>query len=302
MQHLNINTVPLNKLEDVLFLKKKISVYVLRLDAIHPIISGNKIFKLHYFLNEAIKNKPNPIITFGGAYSNHLAATAYACKMLGIKCTGVIRGEKPKELSPTLLQCSAWGMQLKFISRIAYAAIATQNFLENEKIEFGEGIYIPEGGYHPIGAKGASLIWNFIPKNTFTHICTASGTATTLAGILLGASNEQIINIPVLKGITDLDKRINYLTENNFKKNLLKTFDHYHFGGYAKKTPELINFMNNFWKLHNVPTDFVYTAKMFYALMDKIKNNYFEQNSNILCIHTGGLQGNNSLLNGTLLF
>jgi 1-aminocyclopropane-1-carboxylate deaminase len=299
---LNILNTPVEILHDELFQQKKISVAVLRLDKIHPIVSGNKLFKLHYFLQQAISSSHKTIVTFGGAYSNHLVATAFACQATGLKSISIVRGEKPAQLSTTLQHCINYGMQLKFISREAYSKKEEDDFLAALKNEWGECIIIPEGGYHALGAKGAALIYDLIKDNSYTHICTATGTATTLAGLLLNGGDKKIISVPVLKGMNDIEERINFLFGNNFKPGMLQIFNNYHFGGYAKKTQELTNFMNYLWQQHQLPTDFVYTAKLFFGVFDKIKNNYFEEHSNILCLHTGGLQGNSSLPAGTLLF
>jgi 1-aminocyclopropane-1-carboxylate deaminase/D-cysteine desulfhydrase-like pyridoxal-dependent ACC family enzyme len=290
-------------LHNDLFIKKQVAVSVLRLDKIHPVISGNKLFKLHYFLLEAIESRHKTILTFGGAYSNHLAATAHACNLLHLKNVGIVRGEKPEDLSHTLQQCMQDGMQLKFIPRQQYEQKDSAAFINELKAEFGECILVPEGGYHPVGARGAALIMDLIKDNNYTHICTASGTATTLAGILLAAKPTQnVLSFPVLKGITDNKSRIKELTGNSdeFKNWLI--FDDYHFGGYAKKTEVLINFMNECWLQYKLPLDFVYTAKMLFGVVESIKNDKFEEGSRILCIHTGGLQGNKSLPLNALLF
>lgn len=297
----NISNAAADILEDELFAQKKVSVTVLRLDKIHPVVSGNKLFKLHYFLQQAGQAAHKSILTFGGAYSNHLVATAFACQSAGLKSIGIVRGEKPALLSPTLQQCIYYNMQLRFITREAYDKKDTPDFITGLKNEFGDCTIIPEGGYNNTGAQGAALIWRLIPKNKYTHICTATGTATTLAGLLLNANNEKIISIPVLKGMTDIEERINYcgVTVN---KEQLQIFDGYHFGGYAKNTPRLIEFMNYLWQQHRLPTDFVYTAKLFAGVYDKIKKDHFTAGSTILCLHTGGLQGNLSLPQHTLLF
>ena len=297
----NIFNAQTEILHDELFLQKKVSVSVLRLDKIHPVVSGNKLFKLHYFLQDAKTTPHKTILTFGGAYSNHLVAAAYACKAGGLKSIGIVRGEKPRQLSLTLQQCINYDMKLKFISREAYDKKDDPVFLNTIKNEFGDCLIIPEGGYNKTGAKGAALIWQLIPSNTYTHVCTATGTATTLAGLLSGAGNETIISVPVLKGMTDIEERIDFCGASN-KKSQLQIFNTYHFGGYAKKTKELIDFMNYLWQQHKLPTDFVYTAKLFFAVYDKIKNNHFSAGSSILCLHTGGLQGNLSLPEHTLLF
>ena len=278
---------------------KNINLSIVRLDKIHPIVSGNKLFKLHYFLEEAITSSKPGILTFGGAYSNHLVATAFICKINNLKCVGIVRGERPLVLSHTLQNCIDYGMDLHFISREEYNKKEDDDFLGNLSKKWENYLMIPEGGYHPKGAAGAALITKFIAKDT-THICTAIGTATTFAGLIEGAGeDQQIIGIPVLKGLTDMNKKIAYLTKSNHAFQLL---DEYHFGGYAKKTPELINFMNDIFSRYNLPTDFVYTAKMMFAIFDAIEKGYFKSGSKITCLHTGGLQGNYSLPKGTLQF
>ena len=298
IDNLNITTDTLsNELTKI----KRVHLSVLRLDKIHPIISGNKLFKLHYFL-ETNMEKPNQVITFGGAYSNHLTATAYACKIQGIPCTGIVRGEKPTKLSHTLLDCIRNGMQLRFISRSDYELKDSANFISSLEKEFDNCMIIPEGGYHLLGAKGAALIMNYV-TDTSSHICCATGTATTIAGLMLGKKeHQQIIAIPVLKGMLDIEERIGYLTGKKIDQKDLHIEYGYHFGGYAKKNVELINFMNNIYQQFQLPTDFVYTAKMMYAVFDLISKDFFAPGSKIVCIHTGGLQGNLSLSKTALTF
>jgi 1-aminocyclopropane-1-carboxylate deaminase/D-cysteine desulfhydrase-like pyridoxal-dependent ACC family enzyme len=305
----DISKAHLEELTDELFLQKQVGVWVLRLDKIHPTLSGNKIFKLHYFLKEALASahpagaRGKTVLTFGGAYSNHMAATAFACKTLDLKSLGIVWGEKPAQLSPTLQQCVDDGMQLKFIARTDYDKKEEQFFLQDLQAEFGDCIIIPEGGFHPLGAKGAALIYGLVRDKSFTHICTASGTATTLAGLLDAAQPAQtIISIPVLKGMEDINKRLNFLTGCSSLPQNLQIVSGYHFGGYAKKTPELLQFMNHCWLQYQLPLDFVYTAKMMFAVIDLVKNDHFPRGSQILCLHTGGLQGNKSLPLNSLLF
>jgi 1-aminocyclopropane-1-carboxylate deaminase len=297
----NISNASIDVLQDKEWLQKKTSVSVLRLDKIHPVVSGNKLFKLHYFLQEAGASSHKTILTFGGAYSNHLVATAYACHAAALKSIAIVRGEKPALLSPTLQQCINYGMHLKFISREEYDKKEQASFIKNLHNEFGNCTIVPEGGYHINGAKGAALIWKLIPPNTYSHIFTATGTATTLAGILMGSGTEKIVSVPVLKGMTDIEDRISFCDAAG-KIRQLQILNDYHFGGYAKKTPDLLAFMNSIWKKHQLPTDFVYTAKMMYAVFDQIKNDHFNSGDNLLCLHTGGLQGNLSLPEQTLLF
>ncbi len=296
--------VPLEitELNNISFTERKIRLSVARLDRIHPVISGNKIFKLHYFLEQALQSPHKTILTFGGAYSNHLAATSFSCQLLGLKSIGIVRGERPPLLSPTLEQCEANGMQLEFISRADYKNKERSFLMEELYNEYGDCLVVAEGGYHPLGAKGASLIMDRIQPFGATHICTAVGTATTLAGLLLNSrNNETIIGIPVLKQLNGINERISFLGGSEKIKHL-NIFDEYHFGGYAKKNNQLIEFMNDIYTRYQLPTDFVYTGKMLYAVFDKILQGFFREGSHIICLHTGGLQGNDSLPRGTLVF
>ena len=293
--------VAIDKIENNLTGEKNVSLSILRLDKINSEISGNKFFKLYYFLEKAIAEQKN-IITFGGAYSNHLAATASACKMFGIKCIGIVRGEAPKNLSHTLLFCKEKGMQLEFISRENYKRKDNIDFKIKFAHKFAGHILIPEGGYSKEGTEGASLISNFYSNKGFTHICCAAGTVTTLAGLIkLSLPFQHVIGFSALKKPDDFDSRIKFLLGKSLDKNYFLITD-YHFGGYAKKTDELLLFMNTFYESFAIPTDFVYTAKMMFGIFDLIKKNYFTSGSKILCIHTGGLQGNFSLPSGTLNF
>ncbi len=295
--------VNIDKLEDELFVRKQVRVSVLRLDKIHPLVSGNKIFKLQYFLEDALKSDHKRVLTFGGAYSNHLAATAFACKALQLKSIGIVRGERPGQLSPTLQQCVHDGMELTFISRQEYEKKEETTWLNRMKAKYGACTLIPEGGFHPLGTQGAALILDLVNLDDFTHICTATGTATTLAGLVLAAKPGQtVIGFPVLKGSTDNKKRIKQLTGIQHELHHLWIMDTYHFGGYAKKSEILLEFMNQCWLKYQLPLDFVYTGKMLYGITDCIEKDLFKKESKILCLHTGGLQGNKSLPLNTLLF
>jgi 1-aminocyclopropane-1-carboxylate deaminase/D-cysteine desulfhydrase-like pyridoxal-dependent ACC family enzyme len=295
------SNIKVDHLQNQLLDQLGIELSVLRLDLIHPIISGNKLFKLFYFLQDAEKFPHKQIVTFGGAYSNHLVATAYACKLAGVKSVGIVRGEKPIQLSHSLQNCTEYDMQLKFISRQSYDQKENIDFQQSLRKEFGDIIIIPEGGYHSIGVKGAALIMDHIDKTT-THICCALGTATTVAGLLSAVKkDQQIIAVPVLKGLTDIHERISFLLNAPEPLNTLQILGDFHFGGYAKYSAELLSFMNNLYEQYQLPTDFVYTAKMFFAIFDAIKKHQFPKGSKIVCIHTGGLQGNLSLPANSLI-
>ena len=266
---------------------------VLRLDKIHPIVSGNKWFKLKYYLEDAKRNGKKGIITFGGPYSNHLVATAYSCMQAGISSIGIIRGEEPVTYSPTLLDLQSFGMKLQFCSRQEYE---DKPFILDLKLSNPDLLMIEEGGRGHRGIKGAGEILLLQSCKQYSHIICAVGTGTMMAGIINASSpGQQIIGIPVLKLKSDPDQEIlEYITNNTSSKNFHLQND-FHFGGYAKKNDELIRFMNSLYDEYGVPTDFVYTGKLFYGTMKMIEHGFFEAGSNILVIHSGGLQGNRSL-------
>ncbi len=292
--------VIINDIYDNIWLEKNITLSLLRLDMIHPVISGNKIFKLYYFLQKAIALNIK-IITFGGVYSNHLAATAAACKHYGLQCVGIVRGEKPPALSPPLLYCSQQDMHLEFISRSAYKQKEENIFHQNLRLKYGDHLLIPEGGFGEEGVRGAAEIYRYITNKFYTHVCCSVGTATTLAGLLQAAEpSQQIVGFNALKEL-NFEERLTRLLKNPLPGNycLIKK---YHFGGYAKKSSDLVAFMNTFYEDHCIPLDFVYTGKMMYGVIDMLKQNYFPEKSRIICIHTGGLQGNSSLIPGVLRY
>lgn len=300
MQPLSFESITVDEVDLAQLKEKNIRLAVLRLDKIHPVISGNKWFKLKYYLADAKVERKDHITTFGGAYSNHIVATAAAGKLFGFKVTGIIRGEQAKKLSPTLLQAIEYGMDLVFISREDYHT----KKLPPEIIDNGDKVHIVnEGGFGIIGAKGATEILNFCQKENYSHVACAVGTSTMMAGLVKASLPQQeIIGISVLKNNTSLEKDLCSLLSPEEQKKRFQIIHGYHFGGYAKYTHLLINFINEFYTSTAIPMDFVYTGKLFYAVLDLIKNNLFPGGSNVLIIHSGGLQGNLSLPKGTLIF
>ncbi len=295
--NLNINNIPTQKLYSLS--KNGVETSILRLDLAHPIINGNKWFKLKFYIEEAIKYKKNGIASFGGAYSNHIVALAYACKENGLPSIGFIRGEKPAELSSTLMAAESFGMELHFLTREMFR---NKNNLINE-YNIPNWLLVNEGGYGLLGAEGAATISVLFHLINYTNIICSVGTGTMIAGIIKRANNtQQIIGINALKNNFSIESEISaLLTQNDKKKNYLINYD-YHFGGYANYTKPLINFMNNLWITENIPTDIVYTGKLLYATNELINSKYFKPKSKLLVIHSGGLQGNASLTNGELLF
>ncbi|MBS1729215.1 MAG: pyridoxal-phosphate dependent enzyme [Bacteroidetes bacterium] len=271
---------------------------ILRLDLLHPVVSGNKFYKLKNDFTIAIESKAEGIGTFGGAFSNHIVACAFACKEAGIPCTGIIRGEEPSTYNPTLLDAKNYGMHLHFVSRIDYK--------DKEKLKksFNKLYWIPEGGYGRPGASGISELFEQVPSlKEYTHIICAVGTGTTMAGLLNGSlENQEIIGISAMKNNLSLEKNIRDLLSPNKKKILPNVLHDFHFGGYAKYTGELIDFMNYIWDQFAIPLDFVYTAKAFFAMVSLMEENFFPADSHLLFLHSGGLQGNRSLPANTLQF
>ncbi len=273
---------------------KKISLFVKREDQLHPTISGNKYRKLAFNIEEARRQKKQQLLTFGGAYSNHILATAAAGFEFGFKTIGIIRGDelgkdlkKTLENNATLSAAKELGMQFKFISRSDFRLKTEISFLEKLQSEFPDSYVIPEGGTNDLAIKGCEEI--LVEKdNQFDYIGVAVGTGGTISGIINSASEaQQILGFPALKG-SFLEGEINkYITDKSNWKLILD----YHFGGYAKINSELITFINTFQEETNLPLDPVYTGKMMFGVLDMIQKDVFPENSKILIIHTGGLQG-----------
>ena len=297
MTKIQYNNVFIQNILNKSLIDKNIQFAILRLDKIHPIISGNKWFKLKYYIADAIEKKIDTIATFGGAYSNHIIATAYACKLNGLKSIGFIRGERNENISATLLQAEAYGMQLEFVSRQTF----NHTSIIKEKMIDKNYYRIDEGGYGMNGAKGAAEIFEWIDE-TYTHIICACGTGTMIGGLIKAAKPHQtIIGISVLKGYDHLFEIKELLNKDEQQKKFL-LFNEYHFGGYAKRPKQLIDFMIAIWNDHQLPTDIVYTSKLMYAAFDLAEKDFFPANSKVMVIHSGGLQGNNSLPANTLPF
>ena len=273
-----------------------IEAMILRLDLIHPVISGNKWFKLKLYLQDALAQHYQHVVTLGGAYSNHIVATAYACRHFGLGCTGIIRGERPARLSPSLSAAEQYGMRLTFITRDQYRR-RTYPPVE-------EAYFIEEGGYGPRGAQGASDITDLIDDfESFTHIVCAAGTGTMLAGLASKTkAHQRVEGISVLKNNFALEPCVKRLLPPGFDAGRITIHQDYHFGGYAKHPPALINYMKRLYSENHIPTDIVYTAKLMYGVQDLATQDYFRKGNRLLLIHSGGLQGNLSLPAGSLPF
>ncbi len=274
--------------------KAGVKFLVKREDLNHPFISGNKWWKLKYNLEEAKRLGHDTLLTFGGAFSNHIFATAAAAKELGLKSIGIIRGEKILPLNPTLAFAESCGMQLHFISREDYRRKTDRLFIDQLKKEFGDFYLIPEGGTNAFAIRGcAEFAREKIWPIECTHVCLPVGTGGTLAGVVSGLMGEtRVIGFSVLKDGSflreEIKSQVGFFIGSNWE---IQT--DYHFGGYAKQTQELAEFILKIKEQHNLPLDQIYTGKMMFGIFDLIKKGYFERGSVVLAIHTGGLQGSN---------
>ena len=305
--------VNLVKLHDPLFEEHFIELYVYQLQNLHPTVNGNKWFKLKYNLEEAKRLKHTTIVTFGGAWSNHIYATAASCKELGYKSIGVIRGERPGQLNSCLQFAESCGMHLHFIDRENYRKKESVDFQENLRKQFGEFYLIPEGGANALGVKGCREIMDKV--GTFDYVCCACGTGATIAGLTLSLTEkQQAIGFSALKGggflVEEIEKfrglylqhvgttsPLPSLTEKEKNRKEVEIIVDYHFGGYAKVNSLLTDFVKAFEKQHHIALDYVYTAKMMFGLYDLIRKNHFKPGSKIIALHTGGMQGNKGFEN-----
>lgn len=290
--------IPLQKISDAAITSSGIDLFVLRLDLIHPYISGNKWYKLKYNLEEAKSQNKDTLLTFGGAYSNHIVAAAAAGKEFGFKTIGIIRGEElsltpnpspkergTKELNNTLKFASECGMGFHFISREEYRKKDSEEFITSLQKQFENFYLLPEGGTNALAVKGCKEILSLIDI-PFDHVCCPVGTGGTFEGIVSSLKeNQKAIGFSVLKGVDFLKT-----------SKLFESFDGLinsdsHFGGYAKHTPELLKFIHDFEKQNNIPLEHVYTGKMMFGIYDLIRKNYFQKGQTVVAVHTGGLQG-----------
>ena len=266
-----------------------ISISIKREDLLHPIISGNKFRKLKYNLKEAIKQKKSKLVTFGGAFSNHILAVAAAGKELGFETIGIIRGDELADKfleNPTLFKAQKLGMKFKFVDREMYRNKNEIDFRRRLELEFQDFYLLPEGGTNELAIQGCEEILTDL-DNDFDFICCPVGTGGTISGIInCSKESQQVLGFPALCGDFLKEDIRKFATKSNW--NLITDYD---FGGYAKVSDELIRFMNDFYSKYNILLDPIYTGKMMFGVMDLIEKDFFPKNSRILVIHTGGLQG-----------
>ncbi len=255
----------------------------------HPTVSGNKLRKLKYNIQQAAALHKDCLLTFGGAFSNHIAATAAAGALWGFRTIGVIRGEELEDKvaqNPTLSFAKSQGMQFKFVSRSVYRKKTENEFIEQLKSEFGDCYILPEGGTNELAVKGCEEILSLEDKE-MDYICCPVGTGGTISGIINASAPQQtILGFPALKGEFLQNDISTFVTKDNWK-----LVHDYHFGGYGKVTDELVSFVNDFYKQTKIPLDPIYTGKMVYGVYHMLAKGYFKPGSKILLVHTGGLQG-----------
>ena len=266
-----------------------ISVTIKREDLIHQVVSGNKFRKLKYNLLQAKAENKKKLLTFGGAFSNHIAAVAFAAKENGFESIGIIRGDELKDKiteNPTLQFAQECGMQFEFVSREVYRAKSDSLYVDSLKSKFGDFFLIPEGGTNALAIKGCEEILT-AQDQEFDYICCAVGTGGTISGIINSAlPHQKVLGFPALKGDFLQDEIRIFVQNENWE-----LITEYHFGGYGKINTDLIHFINQFYIDNQIPLDPIYTGKMVFGVIDLIQKNYFPAHSNILLIHTGGLQG-----------
>ena len=275
--------------QKIKILNQSVSLFIKREDLLHPHISGNKFRKLKYNITTAQEQNQTQLLTFGGAFSNHIVAVAAAGKEYGFQTIGVIRGEELAtqiEDNPSLKFAQACGMILEFVSREQYRNKNEKNALEFWQKKYGKFYFLPEGGTNDLAVKGCEEILT-TQDEIFDFICCAVGTGGTISGLINSAQpHQKIIGFPALKG--------DFLPEDIRKFTNGKNWElcgDYHFEGYGKVTPQLIQFLNHFYAQYKIPLDPIYTGKMVFGVMDLISKNYFKKGSKIVLIHTGGLQG-----------
>jgi 1-aminocyclopropane-1-carboxylate deaminase len=270
-------------------LSHNVSVFIRREDLIHPYVSGNKLRKLKYNLAQAKAENQNTLLTFGGAFSNHIAATAYAGAEQGFKTIGIIRGEELESeilVNPTLAFAQKCGMQFRFVSREDYRRKTEAFFIENLRQEFGAFYLVPEGGTNDLAIKGCEEIITDLDAE-YDFICCSVGTSGTISGIINSVfPHQKVLGFPALKGDFLQDEIRKFARRENWE-----LITDYHFGGYGKVTLALIAFINQFYEYNNIPLDPIYTGKMVFGVLDLIGKEYFPEHSKILLIHTGGIQG-----------
>lgn len=288
---------PLVQIADTTLQQKRVELWLKRDDLLHPVISGNKWRKLKYCVDHALTLGCDTLISMGGTYSNHLHALAYLGKSLGLKTIGLIRGEQNSKLTATLSDLATWGMQLNYFSRSDYRALRNYRAWPDLPGILPNQYWLPEGGAQAFALKGVTEMVREIDM-PYNYLCLACGTGTTLAGVIEAVPEHvSVLGFAALKNAEFLSEDIGQWlskTHNNWHIN-----HDYHFGDFAKITPELMAFIDYFQTQTQIPLEPIYTGKMLYGLFDLIKKDYFRPGQRIIAVHTGGLQGNRGFRYGS---
>lgn len=284
---LRYTPTPIVEITDPIVEKAGVRLLMKREDLNHPLVSGNKWWKLKYNLEEAQHQSKRTLLTFGGAYSNHIYATAAAAAELGFNSIGIIRGEETLPLNNTLSFAVEQGMDLHYVSREHYRTKTTRDFINQLQQQFGDFYLIPEGGSNELAVAGVSGFAQTLGHD-FDYVCCAVGTGGTLAGLIKGLPSKEIIGFSVLKNGEFLNHDV---ASRAGEQQNWKIMTDYHCGGYAKTNAALEQFIQQFEKRSSIPLDHVYTGKMMAGVYDLIQKGYFQKGSTILTLHTGGLQG-----------
>lgn len=283
---LSYTHTPIIEISDSLLSDASVRLFIKREDLNHPFVSGNKWWKLKYNLEDARQLGKKTLLTFGGAFSNHIYSTAAAANELNMKSIGVIRGEERSPLNPVLDFAQCNGMSLHYISRETYRNKSEASFINQLKDKFGDFYLIPEGGSNALAVKGVVEFSNTL-NIEYDYLCCPVGTGGTLAGLVKGLKGQKrILGFSSLKDGVFLKEEVINLGASFEAWKILAD---YHFGGYAKSTSELLTFLNNFKTRHEVQLEFIYTGKMMYGIYDLVQKGFFEKGSRLLAIHTGGI-------------
>lgn len=292
---MKVTPTPIVQLNHPLFKEKDLQLWIKRDDLTHPELQGNKWRKLKYNLEKARKMDKKYLLTFGGAFSNHLFATAAAGKLFNLKTIGIVRGEKVLPLNATLSFAKSCGMDLRFVDRKTYSQ--NEKLLSKLEISSDECYLLPEGGTNELALKGCSELGeeiltqlDFIPN----FICTSCGTGGTVSGLIHSKrSDTHVLGFSALKG-NFMKKEVDNLLAQFYPDDHHDNYsiqNEYHFGGYARHTSALLDFINTFKDQFQIQLDPIYTGKMLYGIFDLAEKNFFPKGSKIVAIHTGGLQG-----------
>ncbi len=291
---INVSAACVERVNHPLPEKFGVSLFIKRDDLLHPIISGNKWRKLKYLLIDALDKNYTHMISMGGAWSNHLHALAWAGQQCGFKTTGIIRGDAPAEESDTLRDMRAWGMNLEFVSRAEFRQLRAHQAPDSAPAQVRQAYWIPEGGATPLALAGIAEIFTELDQ-PYDLISTACGTGTTLAGLISALpAGMRAVGFPAIKGGDYLATEIQQLLAIEESRPVTRDWSlqcDYHFGGFARHSPELLDFISAFEQHTDIPLEPVYTGKMFYGLFDLIQRGEFAPGTRILALHTGGLQG-----------